>query len=107
MGTDRAVFWSLVPPLGAWTASALVILPPLTVSRTWTAPYWVWTTSPVTVPVPAAAAPPWADSCAAAVCWGAAPAAAADAGSDAGFSDSSSTTPDTVAALASTTRRMG
>src|SRR6476659_2698876 len=55
-GTASAVFWSLRPPLGAWTASALVIFPPLTVTRTWTAPYWVCATSPVTVRACAAGA---------------------------------------------------
>ncbi len=34
LGTARAVFWSLRPPLGACTASALVIFPFATVSRT-------------------------------------------------------------------------
>ncbi|WP_394297982.1 hypothetical protein [Streptomyces griseus] len=101
-GTASAVIWSLRPPLGACTASACVTFPLLTVNRTCTAPYCVWTALPVTVPDPAAAAPPWAD--APACCGGA---AAAPAGSVAGFSDSSSTTPDTVAAVASTTRRMG
>ncbi len=112
LGTASWVFWSLRPPLGAWTASALVILPLLTVSRTCTAPYCVCAASPVTVPEPPPApapprVPPCGDSCPAAGCCGAAPTADADAGSDAGFSDSSSTTPDTVAAVASTTRRMG
>ncbi|GGM00411.1 hypothetical protein GCM10010129_49910 [Streptomyces fumigatiscleroticus] len=41
--------WSLRPPFGACTASASVILPPLRVMRTWTGPYWVCATSPVTV----------------------------------------------------------
>src|SRR5689334_18230912 len=57
-GTDSAVFWSLVPPFGACTGSALVILPPLTVIRTWTGPYWVWETVPVTVLAAAPALPP-------------------------------------------------
>ncbi len=35
--------------MGACTASALVIFPLLTVIRTWTVPYWVWTALPVTV----------------------------------------------------------
>ncbi len=49
LGIASAVFWSLVPPFGAWTASALVILPFATVIRTWTGPYSVVATSPVTV----------------------------------------------------------
>ncbi len=43
------MIWSLRPPLGAWTASALVIFPPATVIRTCTGPYCVCATSPVTV----------------------------------------------------------
>ncbi|BFO20004.1 hypothetical protein SHKM778_63920 [Streptomyces sp. KM77-8] len=104
-GTELDVTWSLCPPLGACTASALVIFPPLTVSRTCTAPYWVCAASPVTVPFPiGCAAPPCGDWAAAG---GALPPAAAAEGSDAGFSDSSSTMPDTVAAVASTARRTG
>ncbi len=57
LGTALAVIWSLWPPLGAWTVPALVILPPLTVMRTWTAPYCVWTASPVTVAAWAAPEP--------------------------------------------------
>src|SRR5438309_940591 len=48
-GTASAVFWSLTPPFGACTASALVTLLPLRVRRTWTGPYCVWATVPVTV----------------------------------------------------------
>ncbi len=58
LGTASWVFWSLRPPLGACTASALVIFPPATVSRTCTVPYWVCAASPVTVPEPAAACAP-------------------------------------------------
>jgi hypothetical protein len=78
----------------------LVILPPLTVIRTWTGPYSVSTAEPVRVCAPAAT-PPCAE--------GAPPAAPActDPASEAGFSDSSSTMPDTVAAVASRVRRMG
>ena len=82
----------------------VVHFPPATVSRTCTVPYWVCAASPVTVPDPAAWAPPWGEAAAGGA---APPAACADAGSVAGFSDSSSTIPDTVAAPASTTRRMG
>ncbi len=104
LGTASAVTWSLCPPLGACTASAPVIFPPLTVSRTCTGPYWVLAASPVTVPAPAPR-PPCGDC--AATGGAAPPAAEAEPGSDAGFSDSSSTIPDTVAAPASTARRTG
>ncbi len=80
-----------------------MIFPLATVSRTCTAPYWVCAASPVNVPVAAAWAPPWAEAAGGAPT----PAACAEPGSDAGFSDSSSTIPDTVAAPASTTRLMG
>src|SRR5690349_5101874 len=48
-GTASSVFWVLWPPLGACTASALVIFPLLTVMRTWTGPYCVCATVPVSV----------------------------------------------------------
>ncbi len=82
-----------------------MIFPPLTVSRTCTAPYWVFAASPVTVPSPMGRDPPCGDSAAAG---GAAPpTASAEPGSDPGLSDSSSTIPETVAAVASTARRTG
>ncbi len=43
--------------MGAWTASALVILPPTRVIRTWTGPYWVRSAFPVTVRACPAAEP--------------------------------------------------
>ncbi len=57
LGTASAVTWSLCPPLGACTASAPVIFPPLTVTRTCTGPYWVWATAPVSVRVSGAPPP--------------------------------------------------
>ncbi len=100
-GTELAVIWSLRPPLGACTASAWVILPLFMVRRTCTAPYCVCAASPVTAPFtpPCGACP--------AAAGGAWPAAWAEPGSEAGFRDSSSTIPETVAAPASTARRTG
>ncbi len=51
-GTASPVIRSLRPPLGVWRASTPVILPPLTVTRTCTGPYWVRTASPVSTCVP-------------------------------------------------------
>ncbi|MGJ3559100.1 hypothetical protein ACR6C2_09825 [Streptomyces sp. INA 01156] len=82
-----------------------MIFPPLTVRRTCTGPYSVCAASPVTVPSPMAWAPPCGD-CAAAD--GTVPlATSAEPGSESGFSVSSSTIPETVAAVASTARRTG
>ena len=99
LGMASPLIWVERPPLGCCTASALVILPPLTVIRTWTGPYSVVTAVPVRVCAPAAT-PPCAEGAPR-------PPACTDPASDAGFSDSSSTMPDTVAAVASRVRRMG
>src|SRR3954463_14150975 len=74
------------------------------VMRTWTGPQRVWTVSPVTVFVPVAADPVPLDALALLEGTGSARAVCGDA---CGFSDSSITIPETVAALASTIRRNG
>jgi hypothetical protein len=59
-GTESPVIWVERPPLGACTASALVIFPPLTVTLTWTGPYSVWTALPVSTWAPVSCAlPAW------------------------------------------------
>src|SRR4051794_415777 len=74
------------------------------VMRTWTGPQRVWTVSPVTVFVPVAADPVPLDALALLEGAGSARAVCDEV---CGFSDSSITMPETVAALASTIRRSG
>src|SRR5690349_3614129 len=74
------------------------------VTRTWTGPQRVWIVSPVTVFVPVPAEPLPLDALALPEGAGSARAACGEA---CGFSDSSITIPETVAALASTIRRSG
>ena len=109
LGTASSVTSVAVAALGAWTASALVIFPSATVRRTWTGAVLglrgVAGDGRRARLLPGAALRRLLGG--RRLLRGACRRATAPAGPVDGFSDSSSTIPDTVAAVASTIRRMG